>query len=96
MAIRAVPVPAYTTNTPEDHAHLLLDSGARAAIVSTAALGARVAAGAALVGGLDAAVLHGRRAAARPFATAARPTRPPPDDIAAEAEPHRRPARSPA
>ena len=32
MAIRAVPVPAYTTNTPEDHAHLLLDSGARVAV----------------------------------------------------------------
>ena len=53
MAIRAVPVPAYVTNTPEDHAHLLLDSGARIAIASTAALADRVAAGAALVGGLD-------------------------------------------
>ena len=31
MAIRAVPVPAYTTNTVEDHAHILRDSGARAA-----------------------------------------------------------------
>ena len=38
MAIRAVPVPAYTTNTVDDHAHLLRDSGARAAIVSSAAL----------------------------------------------------------
>jgi long-chain acyl-CoA synthetase len=38
MAIRAVPVPAYTTNTVDDHAHLLRDSGARAAIVSTPAL----------------------------------------------------------
>lgn len=47
MAIRAVPVPAYTTNTPEDHAHLLLDSGARMAVVSTAALAERVLAGAA-------------------------------------------------
>ena len=28
MAIRAVPVPAYTTNTVADHAHLLRDSGA--------------------------------------------------------------------
>src|ERR1700744_6555457 len=34
MAIRAVPVPAYTTNTIDDHAHLLRDSGARAAIVA--------------------------------------------------------------
>jgi long-chain acyl-CoA synthetase len=42
MAIRAVPVPAYTTNTVDDHAHLLRDSGARAAIVSSAALGERV------------------------------------------------------
>jgi long-chain acyl-CoA synthetase len=42
MAIRAVPVPAYVTNTPEDHAHLLRDSGARAAIVSTPALADRV------------------------------------------------------
>src|SRR5487761_837484 len=42
MAIRAVPVPAYVTNTVADHAHLLRDSGARAAIVSTRALAARV------------------------------------------------------
>ena len=35
MAIRAVPVPAYITNTVDDHAHILRDSGARAAIVST-------------------------------------------------------------
>ena len=47
MALQAVPVPAYTTNTPEDHAHLLLDSGARMAVVSTAALAERVLAGAA-------------------------------------------------
>jgi long-chain acyl-CoA synthetase len=53
MAIRAVPVPAYTTNTPADHAHLLLDSGARVAVASTAALAARVQAGADLTGGLD-------------------------------------------
>jgi len=42
QAIRAVPVPGYTTNTIADHAHLLADSGAAAAIVSTAALAARV------------------------------------------------------
>ena len=42
MAIRAVPVPAYVTNTVEDHAHLLRDSGARAAIVSSPALAAAV------------------------------------------------------
>ena len=54
MAIRAVPVPAYPTNTPEDHAHLLLDSGALVAVASTHALAERVAGGAALVGELDA------------------------------------------
>ena len=35
MAAGCVTVPAYTTNTPRDHAHILADSGARAAIVST-------------------------------------------------------------
>ena len=44
MAIRAVPVPAYVTNTTDDHAHILRDSGARVAIVSTAALALKVAA----------------------------------------------------
>ena len=43
QAIRAVPVPAYVTNTVADHAHVLRDSGATAAIVSTPALAARVA-----------------------------------------------------
>ena len=42
MAIRAVPVPTYTTNTPADHAHILRDSGARAAIVSTPGFAARL------------------------------------------------------
>lgn len=54
MAIRAVPVLAYTTNTADDHAHLLRDSGARVAIVSTLALADRVAAGAAIAGGVPA------------------------------------------
>src|SRR5262245_55938638 len=31
LAMRAVPVPTYITNTVEDHAHILRDSGARAA-----------------------------------------------------------------
>ena len=53
MAIGAVTVPTYTTNTVADHAHILRDSGARAAIVSTAALAARVAEAAAGTGGLD-------------------------------------------
>jgi long-chain acyl-CoA synthetase len=38
MALRAVPVPTYTSNTVADHAHILRDSGARVAIVSTPAL----------------------------------------------------------
>ena len=42
LAIRAVPVPAYTTNTASDHAHVIRDSGAVAAIVSTAALAGRL------------------------------------------------------
>ncbi|MGH7122129.1 MAG: AMP-dependent synthetase/ligase [Acetobacteraceae bacterium] len=53
MAIGAVPVPAYTTNTPSDHAHLLRDAGIRVAITSSRSLTERVLAGAALVGGLD-------------------------------------------
>jgi long-chain acyl-CoA synthetase len=42
MSIGAVSVPAYTTNTVEDHRHILGNSGARVAIVSTAALAERV------------------------------------------------------
>ena len=42
MAIRAVPVPAYTTFTVADFAHVMADSGASAAIVSTASLASRV------------------------------------------------------
>jgi len=53
MAIRAVPVPAYSTNTAEDHAHILRDSGARAAIVSTATLAGRVREAGRQAGGLD-------------------------------------------
>lgn len=40
MAIGAVTVPTYTTNTVADHAHILRDSGARAAIAGTARLAA--------------------------------------------------------
>lgn len=53
MAIRAVPVPTYTTNTVEDHAHILADCGARAAIVSSARHAAAVIAAGRLAGGLD-------------------------------------------
>jgi len=42
MAIGAVTVPTYTTNTVADHAHILGDSGARAAIAGTARLAARL------------------------------------------------------
>jgi long-chain acyl-CoA synthetase len=38
MAAGAITVPAYTTNTVADHNHVLTDSGARGAIVSTRAL----------------------------------------------------------
>ena len=40
MALGAVPVPAYVTNTVADHAHVLTDCGARAAIVADARLAA--------------------------------------------------------
>jgi len=39
MAAGCISVPAYTTNTERDHQHILDDSGARAAIVSTQKLG---------------------------------------------------------
>ncbi len=42
MSAGAITVPAYVTNTVDDHRHILGNSGARAVIVSTAALAARV------------------------------------------------------
>jgi long-chain acyl-CoA synthetase len=42
QAIRAIPVPAYVTNSLADHAHVITNSGARAAIVSTKTLAERV------------------------------------------------------
>ncbi len=84
MAIRAVPVPGYATNTPADHAHLLLDSGARVAVVSTLALADRVQAGAALTGGLD-HLLCMQPGRGTLFSTL-EADRSPPDDIAAEAD----------
>ena len=53
MALRAVPVPTYTTNTIADHAHILRDSGARAAIVSTPALAGALREAGRLAGGVD-------------------------------------------
>ena len=38
MAAGGITVPAYTTNTVDDHHHVLSDSGAKIAIVSTPAL----------------------------------------------------------
>ena len=42
MAAGGITVPAYTTNTIDDHRHILANSGARMVIVSTNALAARV------------------------------------------------------
>ncbi len=53
MALGAVPVPTYTTNTVSDHAHILRDSGARAAIVSSPALAGRMREAGRLATGLD-------------------------------------------
>ena len=42
MALGAISVPAYTTNTTRDHRHVLADCSAKGAIVSTRALAARL------------------------------------------------------
>ncbi|MEI7712718.1 MAG: long-chain fatty acid--CoA ligase [Rhodospirillales bacterium] len=76
MAIRAVPVPAYTTNTVADHAHLLKDAGIRAAIVSNGTLAAKIA----QAGELDLLVRMDDASWSDLVADTA-----PPDDIAAEA-----------
>ena len=52
MAAGAITVPAYTTNTIDDHGHVLGNSGARAAIVSTQALAQRLLPAAAAAPGL--------------------------------------------
>ncbi len=41
MAVRAISVPAYVTNTAADHRHILTDCGATAVILSSAALAER-------------------------------------------------------
>ncbi len=46
MATGAITVPAYTTNTEEDHVHILENSAARAAIVSNSRLARRLLAAA--------------------------------------------------
>ncbi len=53
MAVGAITVPTYTTNLAADHAHILRDSGARAAVVSTRKLAEKVLEGAAQASGLD-------------------------------------------
>jgi long-chain acyl-CoA synthetase len=53
MTLRAVPVPTYTTNTVGDHVHILRDSGARAAIVSSGSLAERIRGAGEEVLGLD-------------------------------------------
>ena len=53
MAAGGVSVPAYVTNTASDHAHILKDSGATMALVSSAALAAPL-----LLAAKDAADLH--------------------------------------
>lgn len=53
MTIGAITVPTYVTNTVLDHAHVLGDSGARVAVVSTAALARVVAEASGHTGGLD-------------------------------------------
>ena len=47
MAAGGITVPGYTTNTTEDHRYILADSGAKLAIVSTAALARNLLPGAA-------------------------------------------------
>lgn len=42
MLAGGISVPVYTTNTPANHQHILKDSGARVAIVSTMALGTKL------------------------------------------------------
>ncbi|MGY8998622.1 MAG: AMP-binding protein, partial [Rhodospirillales bacterium] len=42
MAAGGITVPAYTTNTVNDHAHILANSGAKGAIVSTKELAANL------------------------------------------------------
>ncbi|MBI4184517.1 MAG: long-chain fatty acid--CoA ligase [Proteobacteria bacterium] len=53
MSLGAITVPAYVTNTPADHRHLLTDSGARGAVVSTPTLLERLLPAAAGAPGLD-------------------------------------------
>lgn len=91
MAIRAVPVPTYVTNTIADHAHILRDAAARVAIVANAQLAGRLRQAGEQVGGLDLlVVMDGAPEAAGgtprliPWTELIADTSPP-DDIEAEA-----------
>ena len=53
MTAGAITVPAYTTNTINDHLHILSDSGSKCAIVSTAALAETLLPAAARTPGVD-------------------------------------------
>ncbi|MDO9501918.1 long-chain fatty acid--CoA ligase [Falsiroseomonas sp.] len=87
MAIGAVTVPTYTTNTVGDHAHILRDSGANFAIVSTARLAERVAEAAAQAGAvLDRTICMENGAAGCLDWSAAVATPADPDLLLAEAE----------
>ncbi len=91
MALGAIPVPTYTTNTVADHAHILHDSGAGAAIVSSPALAGALREAGRLADGLDLLVVID----GPPEAAGGSPRlmhwgelvadRVPPDDIALEA-----------
>src|ERR1051326_6149671 len=59
MAIRAVPVPTDTTNTIDDHVHIIRDSGARVVIVSSDVLADRVQLAGEKAGGLDLLLVMG-------------------------------------
>ena len=91
LAMRAIPVPAYVTNTVDDHAHLLRDSGARAAIVSSGTLADRLLAAAVKVNLLDLLVVMDKTAQVGPGAariihwSKLIEDQRPPDDVAAEA-----------
>jgi long-chain acyl-CoA synthetase len=87
MAIRAVPVPVYTTNTVADHAHILRDAEARGTIASTPVLARRIC----QAGPLDLMVVMDDVPAAKaglphlvPWSALVAGDAPP-DDIAAEA-----------
>lgn len=81
MAVRAVPVPTYTTNTIADHTHILRDSGARAVIVSSGLLAERMRTAANAAGGLDLVLEMG----SEPWSAMLADTTPP-DDVVRDAE----------